>query len=101
MNDVSNPLKDPAGAVSGITPPSWAMVALMVAIGVVVTILLVSLFNDWRRRRLRRRERRMRHIWEKLPAPEKTRPLAWIVPAPEGEPQLAVLPKAGDGEKAA
>ena len=102
MEELNDPLKGhtgSGGSLSGL--PEWVQLVGGALVAVVVSILLVSLFMDWRRRRQRRRERHQRHVWSNYPVGQRTRPLAWIEPAPEGEPMLAVLPKPGEGEKAA
>lgn len=94
MEEAVSELGNHSGSL-GAALPWWVLAGGMLVVFVVVSVLFVSAYLDWGKRRARRRKR----VWTKYPVGQRTRPLAWIEPA--GVPELTVLPKPQEGEKAA
>lgn len=89
MSELGRLLRNGAGPES---LPWWVVAMGAAAIGLVVGILVVSAWLDWRRELLERRASKAR-----FPKPQRTRPLAWIVPATE----LKGMPRPEERRRAA
>jgi hypothetical protein len=89
MSELGRLLRNEAGPGS---LPWWVVAAGAAVVALVVGILVVCAWLDWRRARQERRASRTI-----FPKPPRTRPLAWVVPGTE----LTVLPRPAERRRAA